>query len=107
MVEGEPDTPTMVVKRDWERNGYHKENTQNQLIVCFYYRKGRHVCEQKYQLSRNYIYQDGADKEPLFAFEDHGTRGAPTPYFERRLKDGRLTTGGTPEAKTPVQQFPQ
>lgn len=104
MVEGEPNTPTMVVKRNWKRNGYHKEHDQHELVVGIYDRKGSQVGEQNYQLSRDYIYQDGTDKEPLFALEDHPTRRALIFYSKRRLNDGRLSTGRTPEQKTPAQE---
>lgn len=70
MVEGEPNTPTMVVKRNWKRNGYNKKHDQNDLIVRIYDRKGHQVGQQNYQFGGDYIHQDGADKEPLFALEN-------------------------------------
>ncbi len=94
----------MVVKGNWKRNGYHKEHSQHQLIVGIYDRKGTKVSQQNHQLGRDYIYQDGADEEPLFALEDHPTRRALIFYPKGRLDDGRISTDGAPEQKTPPQE---
>ncbi len=104
MVEGEPSTPTMVIKRNWKRNCYQKENDQHKLIVDIYDRKRGHIGEQNYQLSRDYIHQDGTDKEPSLALEDHPTRRAVIFYSKGRLNDGRLAAGRTPEQQTPAQE---
>jgi len=104
MVEGEPDTPTMVIKRNWERKGYHKKDDQHELIVGIYDRKGHHVGEQNYQLGRYHIHQDSTDKKPLLALEGCPARRAVIFYFKGRLDDRRVSTGGTPEHKTPTQE---
>ena len=64
----------MVVKGNWKRNRYYKEHRQHELIMGIYDRKGCHVSQQNYQLGSDYVYQDGADKEPLFTLEDHPDR---------------------------------
>ena len=94
----------MVVKRNWKRNGYHKEHHQHELIVGTYDRKGHQVGEQNYQLGCDYIHQDSTDKEPLFTLEDHPTRRAVIFYSKGRLNDGRISTDRTPEHKTPTQK---
>jgi hypothetical protein len=71
MIESEPNTPTMVVKRNGKRNGNHKERRQDELIVSIDDGEGDQVGEQNYQLGRDYIDQDGADKEALFPLENH------------------------------------
>lgn len=60
----------MVVKRNWKRNGYNKKYDQNDLIVRIYDRKGHQVGHQNCQFCCDYIHQDGADEEPLFALEN-------------------------------------
>lgn len=104
MVEGEPDTPTMVVKRNRKRNSYHKEHSQHELIVGINDREGSHVGEQDYQLCGDYVHQDGTDKEALLALEDRSARRAVILYSKGRFNDGRLSTGRTPEQKTPTQE---
>jgi hypothetical protein len=104
MVKGEPNTPTMVVKRDWKRNGYQKEHDQHELIISIYDREGSQVGKKYCQLSRDYIDQDGTDEKPLFALEDRPTRRAMAFYSKRRLNDGRLSAGWTPEQKTPAEE---
>ncbi|CAN5509610.1 hypothetical protein BH20ACI3_BH20ACI3_00890 [soil metagenome] len=107
MVKGEPNTPAMVVKGDWKRDGNYEENDQNELIVGIYNRKRSNVGEQNYQLGSDHVYQDGADKEALFALKDHGARRATAPYSERRLEDRRLATRRTTKEETPAQQIPK
>jgi hypothetical protein len=104
MVEGEPNTPTMVVKSNRKRNRNYKEHDQHELVVGIYDRKQDQVGEQNYQLGRDYIHQNGTDKEPLFASEDRPTRSAVIFYFKGRLNDGSLATDRAPEHKTPAQQ---
>jgi hypothetical protein len=104
MVEREPNTPTMVVKRNGKRNGYHKKHSQHELIVGIYDGKGSHIGEQNYQLGRDYIHQNRTDKEPLFALEDHPTQRAVIFYSKGCFNDGRVATGRTPEQKTPMQE---
>ncbi|MCM3905431.1 MAG: hypothetical protein ND866_27365 [Pyrinomonadaceae bacterium] len=94
----------MVIKRNRKRHGYDKEHGQHELIVGIYDRKGRHVGEQNYQLGRDYIHQDGTDKEPLLALEDHPTGRAVIRYFKGRLDDRRFSTDGAPEQKASAQE---
>src|SRR5687767_8522325 len=104
MVKGEPNTPTMVVKRNWKSNGYHKKHNQHELVVSIYDRKGRHVGEQNYQFGRHYIYQDSANKEPLLALKNCPTRRAVAFYSKWRLDDRGVSTDRTPEHETPTQE---
>ena len=94
----------MVVKRNWKRNAYDKEHGQHELIVGIYDGKRRHVGKQDHQLGRDYVHQDGPDKEPLLALEARPTRRAVIFYSKGRLNDGGISAGRTTEMKTPAEE---
>jgi hypothetical protein len=87
MIEGEPNTPTVMIKANWKGNGYHKERGEHELIMCVYDRHRRQVSDEDNQLGRNHIYQDRTYKESLLTLKYCLARRAAVFYLEQAFDD--------------------
>ncbi len=85
MVEGEPNTPAMVIESDGKRERYHEENSQNHLVVSTNHTETSEVGDENYELGRDHINQDRPDKEALLTFEYNCAGRAPIPHLECSL----------------------
>ena len=71
MIEGEPDAPAMMVKRDGEGECDYQEDRNHYLIVGTDHSHGQQVTHQYCYFSRNNIDENCSNEESLFAFEVH------------------------------------
>ena len=87
MVEGEPNTPAMVIKTDRKQERDHEENCEHHLVMGINDSETRDVSEQNHEFGRHHVNQDRSDEEALLTFKDNGAGRAPVLDLEQPFGD--------------------
>lgn len=102
MVEGQPDTPTVMIEGHREQQGDRQEDSDYELIMRIDDRQRHQVCENDHDLSCNDCDHDRSHKKSFLALED-GAAGLAL-FFDMKepLKDPRTSTSRAAKPQTPT-----
>ena len=94
-VEAEPEAPTVVIKGDRENQRQHKQQHQHTFISRADNQQEKEAHQQDYELGRDDVGEDRADKKPVLTLEQREAAWAVMPDVKRSRDDSGLATGGT------------
>ena len=103
IIETEPQTPTVVIKRDWKDHGHDKQDHQYALVLCADHQQTKETKQQDHQFRDDHIRQDRPDEKAVFTFEEGQANRAMMPDVERAVYDFGLATGRTKQLEAAFQ----
>ena len=96
VIEGEPETPTVMKESERKQQRQHKQPDQNRLIAAAYHQQPDEAHHQNYKFSSNDIGQNRAYEKTLFAFEERAARRTMMSDMKGSFDERRLATSGAP-----------